>query len=39
MAVTYADLDPWSEAPDGDGATLELIDPFNTPADRLGKWY
>jgi hypothetical protein len=39
MAVTYADVNPWSEAADGDGATLELIDPFNTPADRLGKWY
>jgi hypothetical protein len=39
MALSYADVEPWSEAPDGDGATLELIDPFNTPAERLGKWY
>lgn len=39
MALSYTDHDPWSEAPDGDGATLEMIDPFNTPAERLGKWY
>ncbi|HEX6962567.1 MAG TPA: lamin tail domain-containing protein, partial [Lacipirellula sp.] len=39
MALNYTDMDPWSEAADGDGATLELIDPFNTPAERLGKWY
>lgn len=39
MSLTYADVNPWSEAADGDGATLELIDPFNTPSDRLGKWY
>ncbi len=39
MAIDYRDLDPWSEAADGDGATLELIDPAGTPADRLGKWY
>lgn len=38
-AVDYTDHDPWSEAPDGDGATLELVNPFGTPNDKLGKWY
>jgi len=39
MALSYAEASPWSEAADGDGATLELIDPFDTPAAELGKWY
>ncbi len=39
MAISYTDGNPWNEAPDGDGGTLELIDPVNTPADQLGKWY
>jgi hypothetical protein len=39
MAITYADVDPWNEAADGDGATLELIDPSGTPTERLNKWY
>src|SRR3990172_11490777 len=39
MAVSYADANPWSEAPDGDGPTLELTDPENTPLAELGKWY
>jgi hypothetical protein len=39
MELTYADMDPWSEAADGDGATLELIDPSGTPTDRMNKWY
>jgi hypothetical protein len=39
MAVSYTDGNPWSEAPDGDGATMELIDPSETPVERLGKWY
>lgn len=39
MSVSYADENPWSEAPDGDGATLELVDPLATPAEELGKWY
>jgi hypothetical protein len=39
MAISYLDENPWSEAPDGDGASLELIDPMNTPLEELGKWY
>ena len=33
---SYNDNDPWPEAADGIGATLELIDPVNTPLDELG---
>lgn len=39
MAVSYTDENPWSEAPDGDGATLELVDTSGIPKEQLGKWY
>lgn len=39
VSVSYLDVNPWSEAPDGNGATLELTDPHNTPPSELGKWY
>src|SRR5690606_9644702 len=39
MAISYRDENPWNEASDGDGGTLELVDPINTPAEQLGKWY
>ncbi|WP_442484568.1 lamin tail domain-containing protein [Aeoliella sp. SH292] len=38
-AVAYLDEDPWGEAADGDGGTMELVDPYNTPVAELGKWY
>ncbi len=36
---TYNDNDPWPFLADGDGASLELIDPAGTPADQLSKYY
>ncbi len=39
QSVAYNDGDPWSVAADGNGATLVLDDPANTPAERLGKAY
>ncbi len=35
----YDDTRPWPESPDGHGATLELIDPDNTPADELDEYF
>jgi len=39
LSVSYDDVSPWDVSADGDGATLELIDPVNTPANELGKYY
>lgn len=38
FSVGYTDSDPWPATADGDGATLELIDP-NTMGAARGKWY
>ncbi len=35
----YTDGDPWSIAPDGSGATLQLVDEVGTPPGRLDKHY
>ena len=35
----YDDTRPWPESPDGHGATLELIDPDNTPGDELDEFF
>ena len=35
----YDDTDPWLVRADGHGASLELIDPANTPTDQYGKYY
>ncbi len=37
LAVNYNDGDPWPEAPDGNGATLELISA--SPTDQASKFY
>jgi hypothetical protein len=34
---SFRDSDPWPERSDGVGATLELIDPSDTPIDQFGK--
>ena len=39
MSVEYTDGGLWPERADGVGATLELVDPFTVPNDRLGKHY
>lgn len=39
FAFEYDDEDPWSLGTDGDGATLELIDPAGTPAQQYAKYY
>ena len=39
LDFSYNDNDPWPEAADGAGATLELINPTDTPADQFGKYY
>ena len=36
---SYGDSDPWPSLADGDGATLELVDPFSTPSEQFGKYY
>ena len=38
-SVDYKDSNPWSVAADGAGATLVLVDPLNTPAAEVGKYY
>ncbi len=35
----YRDSNPWPDRTDGSGATLELIDPVDTPSDQYGKHY
>ena len=37
--VEYGDSDPWAFAADGNGASLDLIDPVGTPSDLLDKPY
>ena len=37
--IDFNDNDPWDEVSDGDGASLELVDPENTPSEELGKFY
>ncbi|KAA1261400.1 CotH protein [Rubripirellula obstinata] len=39
MSVDYRDSDPWPFAADGNGGTLSLTDPLNTPAAELDKPY
>ena len=39
MSVTYNDRDPWPEAADGSGLTIQLINPAGTPSAELGKHY
>ncbi|MCA9188880.1 MAG: lamin tail domain-containing protein, partial [Planctomycetales bacterium] len=39
LSVTYADREPWNESADGNGATLELRDPFTASAVTFDKWY
>ncbi len=39
FAFEYGDVDPWPLGTDGDGATLELIDPVGTPPEQYGKYY
>ena len=39
MSVNYGDNDPWDSAADGQGFSLVLKDPINTPVDELGKYY
>ena len=39
VSFAYGDSDPWSPLADGDGATLELIDPAETPAPQLRKYH
>ncbi len=36
---TYDDADPWPELSDGAGATLEVVDAENTPANEYGKFW
>ena len=39
LSFTYNDNDPWAERADGNGASLELIDPAATSTDLLNKHY
>ena len=39
MSVNYGDNDPWYGVTDGDGYSLVLEDPANTPVTELGKYY
>ena len=39
MSVNYEDNDPWHDAASGNGFSLVLEDPVNTPVDALGKYY
>ncbi len=36
---TYEDADPWPQRADGTGASLELVDPADTPIEQIGKYY
>lgn len=38
-SISYEDSDPWAISADGFGATLVLVDPFNTPEGAFGKYY
>lgn len=37
LSFTYDDADPWPDAADGGGASLEIIDPLGDPSDP-GNW-
>ena len=39
LDVDYDDSDPWTEAADGAGATLVMIDPAGTPGNQSSKYY
>ena len=39
QSVDYGDNDPWSSLADGNGFSLVLNDPANTPVEELGKYY
>ena len=39
FSVNYGQDDPWPERADGAGATLELVNPNNTPAELQNKFY
>ncbi len=39
LEVDYDDADLWTEAADGAGATLVMIDPAGTPGDQSNKYY
>ena len=39
MSVNYGDNDPWYKAADGNGFSLVLDDPANTPVNELRKYY
>ena len=39
LSINYNDTDTWHSAADGDGFSLVLEDPSNTPVDELGKYY
>ena len=39
LSINYNDNDPWHSAADGEGFSLVLEDPSNTPVDELGKYY
>ena len=39
LSVNYDDSDPWYSLTDGDGFSLVLEDPTNTPVEELGKYY
>ena len=39
LSINYNDTDPWHSAADGEGFSLVLEDPSNTPVDELGKYY
>ncbi len=39
FSVMYGDDDPWPVRADGAGASLELVNPSNTPPALQSKWY
>ena len=39
QSVDYGDDDPFSSLADGNGFSLVLNDPVNTPVEELGKYY
>ncbi len=39
LDFAYNDNDPWPIRADGHGATLELVNPSQTPSDQFGKYY
>ncbi|MCH2129306.1 MAG: lamin tail domain-containing protein [Pirellulaceae bacterium] len=39
LSFSYDDAEPWPERSDGNGSTLEIIDPVGTPVDQFDKFY